>query len=147
MIQRIQTFYLLFSTVLVGLLFFLPFAEITKDGVVYVFNFTGILLEGNMIWNGIAILVLIGIILCLQVYTMLNFKNRPIQIRLIKYSIMGLLVLFGIFFLTVYYSFNREQTSFKISHVFPVIAIILNWLAMRAIQKDEALIRSIDRIR
>ena len=60
---------------------------------------------------------------------------------------LGLVVLFSIFFITAYYSFNREQTSFNISHVFPVIAIILDWLAMSAIKKDEALIRSIDRIR
>jgi hypothetical protein len=147
MIQRIQTLYLLLSTVLVGLLLFLPFAEITKDGVNYIFNFTGILLEGNVIWNGIAILALIGIILFSQVYAILNYKNRPGQIRVINYSMLGLVVLFGIFFITAYYSFNGEQTSFKISHVFPVIAIILDYLALRGIKKDEALIRSIDRIR
>jgi multisubunit Na+/H+ antiporter MnhB subunit len=125
----------------------MPFAEITKDGTVFIFNLRGILLEGNVLWNGIAILILVGIILFLQVYAILKYKNRPSQIRLIKYSILGLVVLFGIFFITAYYSFNREQTSFKISHVFPVIAIILNYLAMSAIKKDEALIRSIDRIR
>jgi len=147
MIQRIQTLYLLVSTILVSLLLFMPFAEIAKDGVVYIFNLTGILLESNVIWNGIAILVMIGVILFLQVFAILNFKKRPSQIRLIYYSILGLVVLFSIFFITAYFSFSREQTSFKISHVFPIIAIILNYLAIRAIKKDEALIRSIDRIR
>ena len=63
MIQRIQTLYLLVSSILVSLLLFMPFAEITKDGTVFNFNFRGILLEGNVIWNGIAILILVGIIL------------------------------------------------------------------------------------
>ena len=46
MIQRIQSVYLLVSALLMGVLFFLPFAEIAKDGAVYVFNSQGILLDG-----------------------------------------------------------------------------------------------------
>jgi hypothetical protein len=37
--------------------------------------------------------------------------------------------------------------SFNIAVVFPLIAIILDYLAIRNIGKDEALVRSIDRIR
>ena len=37
--------------------------------------------------------------------------------------------------------------AYKIFMVFPAISAILNYLAIRAIGKDEALIRSIDRIR
>ncbi len=147
MIQRIQTLYLSVSAVLLVLLFVLPFAEIAKDGVVYIFNFKGILLEGTVIPTGITILVLAFFLIVLQVIAIANFKKRLFQIRLVKYSIAGLLVLFGLFFFIAYYTFSGAQISFKISHTFPVIAIIINYLAIRAIGKDEALIRSIDRIR
>jgi hypothetical protein len=147
MIQRIQTIYLLISAALVGLLYVLPFAEIARNDAVYIFNLKGILLEGAVIETGIAILVLAGLILVLQVYAILNYKKRIKQIRLIKFSIFGMLCLFGLFFFIAYYSFSGAQISFNISHVFPVIAIIINYLAIRAIGKDEALIRSIDRIR
>jgi hypothetical protein len=147
MIQRIQSLYLLLSTVLVGLLLFLPFAEIIKDGAVYLMNLKGILLDGPVIQSGIIVLFLVVVIVFMHIYIILKFKQRLLQVRLIKIAILSLLALFGMFFFTAYNTFSGALASFKISHVFPVIAIILDWLAMRAIKKDEALIRSIDRIR
>ena len=147
MIQRIQTLYLLLSTVLVSLLLLLPFAEITKDGAVFLMNFKGILLDGTVIQSGIIILLLVVVIVIMHIYAILKFKKRLLQIQVIKFTIWGLLGLFGMFFFIAYSTFSGSVTNFKISHVFPVIAIILDWLAMRAIKKDEALIRSIDRIR
>ena len=147
MIQRIQSVYLLISAILVGFLFLLPFAEIVKDGAVYLFNFKGILLDGTLKENGFSISVLIGIILALHGVAILSFKNRIRQIRLIVFSILLMLGLFGMFFFFTYYSFSGAQISFKISLVFPLVSIILDYLAIRAIGKDEALIRSIDRIR
>ena len=147
MIQRIQTVYLLISAILVGLLFLLPFAEIAKDGAVYLFNYKGIVLNGTLKENGFAISGLIGIILALHGVAILQFKNRIRQIRIIVFTILLLIGLFGMFFFFTYYTFSDAQVSFKISMVFPLIAIILDYLAIRAIGKDEALIRSIDRIR
>lgn len=147
MIQRIQTVYLIISAILLGLLFLIPFAEIAKDGMVYLFNFKGISVDGTLKENGYAISVLIGIIIALHGVAILSFKNRIRQIRLLVLSILLMLGLFGMFFFFTYYTFSGAQVSFKISIIFPVIAIILDYLAIRAIGKDEALIRSIDRIR
>ncbi|HEY3369557.1 MAG TPA: DUF4293 domain-containing protein [Prolixibacteraceae bacterium] len=147
MIQRIQTVYLLISALLVGCLFLLPFAEIAKEGAVYLFNFKGILLDGTLKENGASISILIGIIMALHGVAILSFKNRIRQIRLTVFSILLMLGLFGMFFFFTYYSFSEAQISFKATILFPVVAIILDYLAIRAIGKDEALIRSIDRIR
>jgi hypothetical protein len=147
MIQRIQTLYLSLSAVLIGLLFFLPFAEITTDGTVFLMNFKGILLNGTVIQSGIVVLLLVLILLALHVFVILKFKQRLVQIRIIKLILLVLVGLFGMFFFLAYSTFSGSVTSFKISHVFPVVAIILDYLAIRAIKKDEALIRSIDRIR
>jgi hypothetical protein len=147
MIQRIQTVYLFISAILTGLLFLLPFAEIAKDGAIYVFNYKGIILDGVMKENGYSISVLIGIILAMHGVAVLSYKNRIRQIRIIVFSILILLGLFGLFFFFTWYTFKGAQISYKISMVFPLVAVILDYLAIRAIGKDEALIRSIDRIR
>ncbi|MBC8005280.1 MAG: DUF4293 domain-containing protein [Verrucomicrobia bacterium] len=147
MIQRIQTVYLIISAILLGLLFLIPFAEIAKEGMVYLFDFRGITLDGSLRENGFSISILIGIIIALHGVAILSFKNRIRQIRLLVLSILLMLGLFGMFFFFTYYSFDNAQISFKISIVFPVVAMILDYLAIRAIGKDEALIRSIDRIR
>jgi hypothetical protein len=147
MIQRIQTIFLLISTLLVGLLFLLPFAEIAKDGAVYLFNFKGIILDGTVKESGVFVSILIGIILALHVYGISSFKKRIMQIRIIVFAILLLIGLCGMFSFYTYYSFSGANISLKISALFPVVAIILDYLAIRAIGKDEALIRSIDRIR
>lgn len=147
MIQRIQTVYLFISALLIGMLFLLPFAEIVNEGVLYLFNFKGILLDGTLKENGFSISVLIGIIMALHGVAILNYKIRIRQIRIIVFTILLMLGLFGMFFFFTYYSFSDAQISFKISILFPVVAIILDYLAIRGIGKDEALIRSIDRIR
>ena len=147
MIQRIQTLYLFVSAILVGLLFLFPFAEIAKDGAIYLFNYQGILLDGVLKQNGMAISALISIIFALHGFAILSFKKRIRQLRVTIFSILLLIGLFGLFFFFTYYSFSGSEISFKISMVFPLIAAILDFLAIRAIGKDEALIRSIDRIR
>lgn len=147
MIQRIQTVYLFISAILTGLLFLLPFAEIAKDGAIYIFNFKGIILDGVLKENGYSISVLIGIIFAMHGFAVLSYKNRIRQIRIIVFSILILLGLFGLFFFFTWYTFKGAQISYKISMVFPLVAAILDYLAIRAIGKDEALIRSIDRIR
>jgi len=147
MIQRIQTLYLVISAIFIGLLFAIPFAEILSDGAVYTFNFKGILLNGELKTSGMVISVLIGIILAIHGFAIFTYKNRIRQIRLTVFSILLMVVLFGLFFFFTYYSFSGAQISYKISMAFPLVAIILDYLAIRAIGKDEALIRSIDRIR
>lgn len=147
MIQRIQTVYLLISVVLMGLLFALPFAEIAKDGVVYLFNFMGVSADGATKMNGIIIPVLIALILILHGYAITSFKNRALQQKVVGAVLVALLILIGVFIYFTYLSFGGAQISFKIASSFPLIAIILDYLAIRAIKKDEALIRSIDRIR
>lgn len=147
MIQRIQTLYLLISAILIGLLFLIPFAEIAKDGVVLLFNFKGILLDGAIKENGIAVSILIVIIFALHGFAVMSYKKRIRQIKIIVSIIFVLLGLFGLFFFFTYYSYMDAPISYKIGMVFPLIAIILDYLAIRAIRNDEALIRSIDRIR
>lgn len=147
MIQRIQTIYLLISAILIGLLFAFPYAEIVKDGAIYLFNFKGVLLDGKLQENGLAIPILIVVILALHGFAIFSYKTRIRQIQIIVISMLLIMCLSGLFLFFTYYSMSGAQISLKMSMVFPLIAMILDYLAIRAIGKDEALIRSLDRIR
>ena len=147
MIQRIQTLYILIAAILIGFLFALPFAEIAANDKFYLFNIQGILHDGELVENGWPITIFIGIILLLHVAAVFLHKNRIRQIRFLVFAILLMLGLFGMFYFFTYYSFKGADVSFNIAVVFPLVAAILDYLAIRNIGKDEALVRSIDRIR
>jgi len=147
MIQRIQSVYLSISILLIGLLFFLPFAEIGKDGAIYLFNFKGILLDGVVKETGWVISVLMFVIIGLHILAIFSYKNRKQQIKIVYSAILVMLGLLGAFVYYTYFLFSGALVSFKFGVALPLVAIILDYLAIRAIGKDEALIRSIDRIR
>ena len=154
MIQRIQTVYLLIAEMLIWLLFFVPFADILgKDGKIYRFDIKGISPEGapstEMIFSSLPLIIICALTLLLIVITIYRFKNRIQQIKLAKLNIFILLCSEGLmyYYLTSGAKIVSGTTSFHIYFVFPVIAAILIYLAIRAINKDEQLVRSIDRIR
>ncbi|MGD9929310.1 MAG: DUF4293 domain-containing protein [Mangrovibacterium sp.] len=147
MLQRIQTVYMLVSAILIGLLFALPFAEIAHNNQLFLFDIRGIVRNEVVEENGLAIAAFIGIILILHVVAIYMFKKRILQIRLLVFTILLMIGLFGMFYFFTYYAFSGADVSFKLPVAFPLVAIILDYLAIRNIGKDEALIRSIDRIR
>jgi|APCry1669188910_1035180.scaffolds.fasta_scaffold43935_2 heme/copper-type cytochrome/quinol oxidase subunit 4 len=126
MIQRIQTLYLLVSTLFIGLMLLFSYPDKVQDGVVS---------------------FMIGLIMTIQAFVIFNYKNRKWQIRVTRISMILLILLAGSCLYFTYFSNSGTPQGFKISTVFPLVAIILDYLAFLAIQKDEALIRSIDRIR
>jgi len=147
MIQRIQTVYMLISAILLGLLFAFPFAEILHNNELLVFNIRGIIKGDELFANGWPIALLIAILLGVHVFAIFQYKKRIRQIRLMTFAILSNIGLFGMFYFFTYYSFDGAEISFKLPVVFPIIAMILDYLAIRGIGKDEALIRSLDRLR
>ncbi|TKG94371.1 DUF4293 family protein [Puteibacter caeruleilacunae] len=154
MIQRIQSAYLLISLILVAILFAFPLIDfVGNDGVIYFLDFAGfykVASSGNeLLYSGWPVASLIGIICVLHLAILFLYKKRILQMRMTVFSIMLLLGYFGLSFYlaTKYAGLIEGSYSFKVSFIFPLIAIILDYLAIRAIGKDEALIRSIDRIR
>lgn len=147
MIQRIQTVYLFISAILIALLMKLKLADLSVNNELYTFFAKGIYNGDNMVFNGIAIFILIWIITLLHLGVIFLYKKRIAQIRILVFTLILLIGLFGLFFFFSYSGFEGAKAAFKIPVVFPVIAIILDYLAIRAIGKDEALIRSLNRIR
>lgn len=125
----------------------LTFAELSVNNELYTFVAKGIFNGEELIFNGMAIFVFIPVIALLHFITIFLYKKRILQIRILVFSIVLLLGLFGLFFYFSYAGFDGAKIAFKVPVAFPLVAVILDYLAIRAIGKDEALIRSLNRIR
>jgi hypothetical protein len=147
MIQRIQTVYLFISALLIASLMKLKLADLSVNEELYTFFARGIYSGENLVYNGIAILILVWLIAVLHFAVIFLYKKRMAQIRILVFTFVLLLGLFGLFFFFSYTGFTGAKAAFKIPVVFPIVAIILDYLAIRAIGKDEALVRSLNRIR
>lgn len=144
MIQRIQTIYLLIATLLAwGLPWFLSLWTTADEALFYAY-------EGFNKSNGFLIVIpvlflLSGLITSIAIF---KFNNRQLQFVLGRISILINFLLLGIF---VYFSQNLSgemQVSEKgIGLLIPIVIIVLIALANRAIKKDEALVKSVDRLR
>lgn len=149
MIQRIQTIYLLLVTGLLITAMCLPLGYFTDTKIVrYTFSSLGIS-AGNAFqssWGLFAILLLSAIVSSATIFL---YKNRVLQIRM---SVFNTILLIGFYcaFLAFYFVLKSDlDATFQISWTLclPLVAIILNYLAIRAIGKDEVLVKAADRLR
>ena len=137
MLQRIQTVYLLIVAIISGGLIFAFNLWTTAEGTV-VYAKDEVLALGLFV--GSAILAIISIF---------NFKNRKSQFILGRLNMILNLILLGFF---VYRILNSPGEANGVSEkgvgiYLPVISIVFLVLANRAIQKDEDLVKSVDRLR
>ncbi len=152
MIQRIQSIYLLLASVVMSLTLFLPIATFVFDGQTY--ELTAFALScgqqsESTVWMGI--MLTLSTILPLVVIFL--FKRRTLQIRLCAVEmvmLIGSLIFIGLYYwLTtrIFEGYNLEHRQFGWAAPMPIVALVLSYLASRAIFKDEVLVRSLDRIR
>ena len=95
-------------------------------------------------WALFVILLLVAI---LAFGTIFLFKKRMLQIRI---TIFSTILLIGYYLTFIAYIFMlAENTTFSASWsvCLPLVGIILNWLAIRGIGADEALVKAYDRLR
>ena len=152
MIQRIQTLFLLAASVLMGLLVVMPMATIVDlRNETFLFFSRGLIRQDMQVVISsipfLAIIILIAILLIVAVFL---YKNRNIQIRICIFSMLLLIGMHGLFL--YHSSFIKKHIdvlliNYKIPTMFPVISLILVYLAVRAIRKDDRLVKSYDRIR
>ncbi len=155
MIQRIQTLYLLLAAVLMSLTLFLPLATIWQGGNEIIIK--AWFADGTVGFKAPLPLYL-GIILsvatALPFVTIFLYKKRMTQIRLCVSEIV--LLLGSVAFIALYcyrmcdvLAELMQELNFTLGFaaLMPVVAIIPMVLAVRGIAKDEALVRSLDRIR
>ncbi|MBO4985683.1 MAG: DUF4293 domain-containing protein [Bacteroides sp.] len=152
MIQRIQSVYLFIVTVLLVMALCMPVGQfIAADGVtIHTFKPLGITLaDGSSVstWGMFGILLLNALIaLC----TIFLYRNRMLQVRMTVFNIillLGYYVVFGAFLFAL--KSELVGTDFQIGWALclPAICIILNYLAFRAIYRDEIMVKAADRLR
>jgi hypothetical protein len=155
MIQRIQTVYLLIIVLLSGFTIFSPVAELTNatEGLNYTVNLKGIyLIQGtefiyqSSVWSLSMVTILIPV---LSIISIFSYKNRIKQIRFSVINILLMIVFYLLLFLYLWLASKNLNADWHLQLVciFPLVSIILNYLAIGAIGKDEALVKSMDRIR
>ena len=156
MIQRIQTLYLLIVVVAMSLTLSLPsMRAISPEGIDFAFsNLRGLYPteQGGFNITGVTMWLLFtnAIILIISLLTIFTYKWRVIQMRLSSFNMVLLVGYYAILFFTRYVILEQnamESTTFSWPIVLPLVSAILTYLALRAIAKDEALVRSLDRLR
>lgn len=150
MIQRIQTIYLLIVSLLLIATMCMPMGEfIAADGVsASIFKPLGItLVDGTYqsTWGLFAILFLSTVV---AVCTIFLFRNRMLQVRM---TIFNILLLVGHYSASIVFivMLKDDLGTFRVSWslAFPAVSIILNYLAFRAIYRDELMVKAADRLR
>jgi uncharacterized membrane protein len=154
MIQRIQTLWFIASSLLAGLLIpgsFLNFS--VNSGTKFLIGFSGILKSEQvsqiLITRLYPVSIIILMILGLSIISIFLFKKRNIQ----KVFAIAIILLACILVFILGYSsyklirdFNAEF-EVNVKMIIPVIIPIVAFLAYRGISKDEALVKSYDRLR
>jgi hypothetical protein len=155
MIQRVQSIYLLLTTLLSFLFLngsFLSF--INKTGSLIKITFSNILKgtgtqDFETAGNVFPLAAIIVVIPVLALITIFFYKNRTHQLRLARI----LIIIISLFILvSAYYSYSVSAQygaqlipGFKM--ILPFLMLVFSILAFRGIRKDERLVKSYDRLR
>lgn len=147
MIQRIQSVYLLVVTALLIVTMCLPLGTFVTPSGLFDFNASGVVVNDTVqsTWGLLGILILSAMI---SFATILLFKNRVLQIRMTVFN--SLLILgFYIAFVAFYFALKTDASTLKVSWslCLPLVGMILNYLAIRAIGRDEVMVKAADRLR
>lgn len=156
MIQRIQSVYLFLIVILAGLTIGLPVASLinVKSNLLYVIDIRGISLiqpTGAAVFQSATSMLttFAAVFGTISLITIFSYKNRVKQIRL---SVLNFLFMIGYYVALIIYiwiacSSLAAEWHLRFAAVLPIISMILNYLAIGAIGKDEKLVKSLDRIR
>ena len=156
MIQRIQTLYMSIAVIACISLFFFPITKYFNDVQgTYVFYITGMkyLIEPPItvnFWLTSPLLFLVISSLIITLAAIFLFKKRGLQLWFVNIAFLFHIVLIILIFL---YYINHFETLFNTRPTYqfgifiPLISLVCIIMASRAIRKDEAMVKSSDRLR
>jgi hypothetical protein len=150
MIQRIQSLYLFAGLVLSVAILFSGVLLVSNGSEFVILGAFGVQ-AGALALDTVPMIplgILAGLNIVIEGYAISQFKNRKLQVNLAKLSaFMAVLMLGWVGF--VYYNLMQVEGDINpIMGIFhsPMI-VFANILAIRGIKKDEALVKSVDRLR
>jgi hypothetical protein len=152
MLQRIQTVYLLVITALAITILFLPLAVVQSAGITYTFDVLGLhtaTTPPELTYPTWALFALPIVSALLAILTVFLYKNRMLQIRLCIFNAILFVGFYGVFAFFLWNLSAQSGFHFNVrpALAFPLINLILDYLAIRNIGADEMLVRSLNRLR
>lgn len=108
---------------------------------------------GEMMKSTIFLAIVVILSALLPLATIFLYKNRLTQIRycIVEFVLLaGSAVMLAVHYYLIYRAFadfEFHAQGMKVAMLLPLAAIFLNYLAVRAISRDELRVRSVDRIR
>ncbi len=155
MIQRAQSVYLLSVSVLMIFIIVLPVAEIAiKGGEIVIYHNYGLKSysaeNAKIIFSTFPVTILTCVIALISFINIFLYNNRNLQMRFCIYNmilLIGLVVLIYFYYTVMRKRLDILNHTFKIAIVFPIISAILTLLSLKGIRRDEALVRSCERLR
>jgi len=152
MIQRIQTIYLVLATIILGLTFAFPFATYSLETGDVLFNAYGVSENADEIGTFFPYYITIALSMGLAVFSILQYKKRKMQITVGRFVYLLLAITIVFMFIDFYslkgqFEIDSAAVSYGVSMFLPVAALPIMFMANRNIRKDEALIKSLDRLR
>lgn len=149
--QRIQTVYLIIGILLNVSLYVLDFAVIKAGESSQAFGMYG--LDGEGAYSTVILALITSVNILLSLIVILLYKKRQLQIKLSQLNLFTQAALVAaIFFLIDEGSKSMGLTDnlvieYSAGTFLSLIPMLFIYLGIRAIKKDEALIRAADRIR
>jgi hypothetical protein len=158
MLQRLQTLYLGIVAIACILLFFFPLAnyydEIHGNYKFFLYGIQSMDPEPKVMFSSfftIPLIFLVVVSFIFSVATIFLYKNRLLQIRICTFNVLANIVLIMVIFF-FYATRIKTMTMIEpdynyVGMILPLISLAFLVLASRAIRKDEALVKSADRLR
>jgi len=152
--QRIQSLFFLLTILSNAAIYWLDLAVIQAGGKS--FNFTLYKLqsaEGEVLYSSTMLAILCSICIVLSGVAFGMFKRRQVQIKLTQLLLLvQVAFLVAIFFVvdstvTGMVQLESPIVDYGVGAYLPLIPFVFIFLAIKAIKKDEALVRAADRIR
>jgi len=170
MIQRKQSIYLLFAAIILSITYFVPLSSFfgEKDSLVLNIYSVESLVPGFespfSLYFNLPLIIPVTLIVVISIVTIFLYKNRKLQLLLVRFMLLLLLVYIGVYFFyyvdvleaksggfaSYMYSVPILETGIQIPTVIfiiPLVVAMLLTMASKGIRDDEKLIRSIDRLR
>jgi len=157
MIQRKQTLYLFFAGLVTFILLFIPFGHLSTE-IAY-FKYTAFSVreatpDNTFILSTVWCAILLIATSTLSFITIFLYKNRKAQLNFISFNMLVILAtIFTIMYVYPNFIFAKNITlngasiNFNYTILISFVSAIGLYLAKKAIAKDEAMIRSADRLR
>jgi hypothetical protein len=153
MIQRIQTLFLLVSTVALVVSYFIPFGSFSEGIQLLELRSYGIKSQEGVYLDTVSTWwfhIPLSLVIVANLWTLFLYNDRRRQILILKLTFLLFAISFVLLSMYIHdagKAYSEIEMKPGISVILLFVGLALNWLAARAIRKDEELIRSVDRIR